>query len=139
MSQWGGIATVLRHYDVIAPRIDEIVAKRTAEPSWDPARTPLLPPLTAEQLAALQGIYNVPASMPNGVTFNVGRWLGSEAQWKSSHGALLGYLRDSMPRFDPTFNRTVASLQTTSCGFGIRRGVPRPSRRNYAGSTSLAT
>ena len=110
VSQWGSIATVLRHYDVVAPRIDDIIAKRAAEPSWDPERTPLVPPLTTEQLAALQGIYHVPASMPNGVAFDVGRWPGSEAQWKSSHGALVGYLRDSMPRFDPTFNPNGGAL-----------------------------
>ena len=104
VSQWGSIATVLRHYDVIAPRIDDIIAKRTAEPDWDPNRRPLTPPLTADQLAALRGLYRIPVALPNGLTFDVGRWPGSEAQWKSSHGALIGYLRDSMPRFDPSFN-----------------------------------
>ena len=104
VSQWGGIATVLRHYDVIAARIDDIIAKRTSEPDWDPLGTPLTPPLTSDQLRALRGIYDIPATMQNGVTFNVGRWKGSEAQWKSSYAALLGYLNDSMPRFDPTFN-----------------------------------
>jgi pimeloyl-ACP methyl ester carboxylesterase len=91
VSQWGGIATVLRNYDVIAPRIDDIIAERTSD-------------LTAEQLRALNGIYDIPATMQNGVKFNVGRWKGSEAQWKSSYAALLGYLHDSMPRFDETFN-----------------------------------
>ncbi len=110
VSQWGSIATMLRHYDVVAPRIDDIIAKRAAEPSWDPARMPLVPALTAGQLAALQGIYNVPATMSNGVTFDVGRWPGSEAQWKGNHGALVGYLRDSMPRFDPTFNPNGGAL-----------------------------
>ena len=28
ISQWGSIATVMRHYDVIAPRIDDIIARR---------------------------------------------------------------------------------------------------------------
>ena len=110
VSQWGGIATVLRHYDVIAPRIDDIIAKRAADPSWDPARAPLVPSLTAGQLAALEGIYDVPASMPNGATFNVGRWPGSEAQWKINHDKWVGYLRDSMPRFDPTFNPNGGAL-----------------------------
>ena len=110
VSQWGSIATMLRHYDVIAPRIDDIIAKRAAEPSWDPARMPLTPPLTAGQLVALQGIYSVPATMANGLTFDVGRWPGSEAQWKSNHDALVGYLRDSMPRFDPTFNPNGGAL-----------------------------
>jgi pimeloyl-ACP methyl ester carboxylesterase len=104
VSQWGSIATALRHYDVIAPRIDDIIAKRVADPQWDPTRTPLAPPLTAEQLTALRAIYNIPVALKNGFAFNVGRWPGSEAQWKSSRDALVGYLRDSMPRFDPTFN-----------------------------------
>jgi hypothetical protein len=34
----------------------------------------------------------------------VGRWKGSEALWKSQYNGLLGYLHDSMPRFDETFN-----------------------------------
>jgi len=104
VSQWGSIATVLRNYDVIASRIDDIIAARTADPDWDPWRTPLTPPLTAEQARALRGIYDIPATLANRFTFNVGRWKGSESHWKSEHDALLGYLHDSMPRFDATFN-----------------------------------
>ena len=104
VSQWGSIATVLRHYDVIAARIDDIIAARAADRRWDPALTPLSPPLTPEQVKALQAIYDIPANLKNGHAFNVGRWAGSETEWKSNHDALLGYLHDSMPRFDPTFN-----------------------------------
>ena len=104
VSQWGSIAAMLRNYDVIAPRIDDIVRRRSVDPSWQPAQSPLAPPLTATQLAALQGIYHMPATMPNGVTFNAGRWEGSEAQWESNVSGLVAYLRDSMPRFDPVFN-----------------------------------
>jgi pimeloyl-ACP methyl ester carboxylesterase len=104
VSQWGSIATVLQHYAIIEPRIDDIISKRAADSKWDPAHTPLTPPLTPEQLGALKQLYDIPASMPNGFRYNVGRWPGSEAQWKSNHDALVGYLRDSMPRFDPSFN-----------------------------------
>lgn len=104
ISQWGSIATLLRYYDAIAPRIDDIIARRKVDPAWDPVRTPLTPPLTAPQLDSLQRIYSIPATLPEGFRYDVGRWPGSETQWKDSHGALLGYLRDSMPRFDPTFN-----------------------------------
>jgi pimeloyl-ACP methyl ester carboxylesterase len=104
VSQWGSIATVLRNYDVIAARIDDIVAKRTSDPTWDPFTSPLAPPLTAAELRALHGIYDIPATLENGFTFNVGRWKGSESMWKSEYRALLGYLHDSMPRFDETFN-----------------------------------
>jgi pimeloyl-ACP methyl ester carboxylesterase len=104
VSQWGSIATVLRNYDVIAGRIDDIIAKRASDQDWDPFGSPLTPPLTAAQLQALRGIYDIPATLQNGFAFNVGRWAGSEAQWKSQYGALLGYLHDSMPRFDGTFN-----------------------------------
>jgi hypothetical protein len=104
VSQWGSIATVLRNYDVIASRIDDIIARRMADPAWDPQRTPLSPPLSADQLRALQNIYDIPAALKDGFTYNVGRWKGSEALWKSQYNALLGYLHDSMPRFDETFN-----------------------------------
>jgi len=100
VSQWGSIATVLRNYDVIAARIDDIIGQRT----------PLTPPLTPEQLTALQSIYDIPATLQNGLKFNVGRWKGSEAQWKSQYNALLGYLRDSMPRFDASFNPNGGAL-----------------------------
>jgi pimeloyl-ACP methyl ester carboxylesterase len=102
ISQWGSVATVLRNYDVIAPRIDDIIRQQ-----------PLTPPLTAEQLAALQNIYDIPATLKNGFQFNVGRWKGSEGQWKSQYNALLGYLHDSMPRFDKTFNPDGGALTDT--------------------------
>ncbi len=104
VSQWGSMATVLRHYDVIAPRIDDVIAARAADPAWDPGCSPLVPPLTPDQLASLRGIYAIPATMKGGFTYDVGRWPGSEALWKSGHDGLVGYLRDSMPRFDPSFN-----------------------------------
>ncbi len=95
---------MLRNYDVIASRIDDIIRERTAEPNWDPIRTPLTPPLTVGQLRALHNIYDIPATLKNGFKFNVGRWPGSELQWKNEYDALLAYLRDSMPRFDETFH-----------------------------------
>ena len=110
VSQWGSIATVLRNYDVIAPRIDDIIAKRAVEPAWDPSMIPLTPPLTAIELQALRQIYSIPAKLKNGHEFNVGRRAGSETLWKSGYAGLLGYLRDSMPRFDPTFNPGGGSL-----------------------------
>ena len=110
VSQWGSIATVLRNYDVIASRIDDIIRMRAAEPEWDPAKAALSPPLTPDQLTALRRIYQIPAGMANGLRFNAGRWKGSEAQWKSGYNALLGYLRDSMPRFDPGFHPHAGKL-----------------------------
>lgn len=110
VSQWGSIATVLRHYEVIRSRIDDIIAKRKAEPRWNPARTALTPPLTAAQLASLHAIYSIPARLGDGFRYDVGRWPGSEARWKADHEALVGYLRDSMPRFDPTFNPNGGTL-----------------------------
>ncbi len=104
VSQWGSIATVLKHYTVIAPRLDDIVARRGVQPSWDPSREPLDPPLTPVELDSLRHIYSIPATLGGGFSYDVGRWPGSETRWKSERNALLGYLRDSMPRFDPTFN-----------------------------------
>src|SRR5262249_48963280 len=103
VSQWGSIATVLRNYDVIASRIDDIIAKRRSDPDWNPSNSPLTPPLTTEQLRALQNIYDIPATLKDGFKFNVRRWKGSEAQIKNEYSMLLVYLHDSMPRFDATF------------------------------------
>jgi len=110
VSQWGSIATLLRNYDVIAARIDDIIRMRMAAPGWDPLRTPLTPPLNPEQLTALQNIYDIPATLGNGFKYNVGRWKGSEAEWKSQYSGLLAYLRDSMPRFDEIFHPHPGSL-----------------------------
>ena len=104
VSQWGSIAVVLRSCDALASRIDDIIVKRLSDPRWNPIQTPLTPPLTTEQLKALQNIYDIPATLKKGFKYNAGRWQGSEVQWKRQYGTLLGYLHDSMSRFDETFN-----------------------------------
>ena len=79
--EWMGSNTrFVRNFDVIASRIDDIIAKRTARPNWDPATTPLSPPLTPDQLQALLNIYNMPAHV-GGLAFNIGRVPGSEYRW----------------------------------------------------------
>jgi len=125
ISQWGSIATVIRNYDVIAPRIDDIIARRAADPDWNPFRQPLSPPLTSAQLKALHNIYDIPASLPySDFKFNVGRWPGSEATWKQQYPALVGYLRDSMPRFDPTFNPNGGPLLDSELGLWMPEKSP---------------
>jgi|GEM_PF-1550784 len=104
LTQWGSVAQVVRNYDVIAPRIDDIIAERAAHPKWNPFREPLSPPLTREQLTALRNIYDIPMKLTNGFRQNDGRWFGSEANWRSQYDALLGYLRDSIPRWDETYH-----------------------------------
>ena len=103
LTQWGSVSRVVRNYDVIAPRIDDIIAERARNPSWNPFKERLSPPLTKAQLTALRNIYDIPMELTNGFKYNDGRWLGSEANWKSSYNALLGYLRDSVPRWDETY------------------------------------
>jgi len=103
LTQWGSVAQLVRNYDVIAPRIDDIIAERGRNARWDPFRQPLSPPLTKVQLTALRNIYDVPMQLTNGFRYNDGRWFGSEAEWKSSYNGLLGYLRDSVPRWDETY------------------------------------
>ena len=103
LTQWGSVSRVVRNYDVITPRIDDIIAQRAKNPQWNPFREPLSPPLTKEQLTALRNIYDIPMELTNGFKYNDGRWFGSEAMWKSSYNALLGYLRDSVPRWDETY------------------------------------
>jgi hypothetical protein len=116
VSQWGSVATVIRNYDVIAPRIDDIIAKRVANPRWDPLTQPLSPPLTTAQLRSMGNIYDIPARLVDGFRYNVGRWAGSEATWKQQYAALVSYLHDSMPRFDPTFNPNGGELLDSELG-----------------------
>ena len=106
--EWMGSNTrFVRDFDVIASRIDDIIAKRTASPNWDPATTPLSPPLTPDQLQALLNIYNMPAHV-GGLAFNIGRVPGSEYRWPpasakwplGSYTAILGYATTSVAKFD---------------------------------------
>ena len=103
LEQWGDVAHTVRNYDIVAPRIGDIIAKRAASPGWNPATEPLSPPLSPAQLAALQNLYTIPARI-GAVTWNNGRVPGSEFMWPGNRGTLVGYLRDSMPRFDRTYD-----------------------------------
>lgn len=99
--EWmAGMARFVRNFDIIAARIADIVAARTADPDWDPATEPLSPPLTAAQLQALLDIYNMPAELAGGLTFNNGRPPGSEYRWAETYAALIGYLTTSLAKFD---------------------------------------
>lgn len=89
----------LRNFDVIAPRIDDIVAKRAATPDWNPDGEPLSPPLTGAQLEALRNIYNMPAQVQS-LAFNIGNPVGSEYRWAPSYDANLGYATTSVAKFD---------------------------------------
>jgi hypothetical protein len=97
-------ARFLRNYDVIASRINDIVAARAADPNWDPAVAPLSPPLTSDQLQALLNIYVMPAKVALGLTFNVGLPIGSEYRWAENYPNLRGYLLDSLAKFDPSYD-----------------------------------
>jgi len=106
--EWMGSNTrFVRNFDVFASRIDDIIAARTANPSWDPATTPLSPPLTADQIQALLNVYNMPAQV-GGLTFNIGRPPGSEYRWPPAspvwplgqYTAILGYAETSVEKFD---------------------------------------
>ena len=101
--QWGAVAQTVRNYDVVASRINEIIAKRAANPSWNPVTEPLTPPLTSAQIRALQNIYDIPARI-GAVTWNNGRVPGSESMWPGNRAMLISYLRDSLPRFDRTYD-----------------------------------
>lgn len=97
-------ATFLRNYDVIAPRIEDIVAARTADASWDPTTESLVPALTPAQVEALINIYEMPAEMADGTAFNIGRLPGSEYRWAGRYDSLLGYLETSLPKIDKWYD-----------------------------------
>ena len=106
--EWMGSNTrFVRNYDVFASRIADIVAKRTANLSWNPDGEPLSPPLTGAQLEALRNVYNMPAQV-QGLAFNIGRSPGSEYRWPpvsaqwplGQYTAILGYATTSVAKFD---------------------------------------
>ena len=105
--EWMGSNTrFVRNYDVFASRIADIVAKRTANPGWDPATEPLSPPLTDAELQALLSVYTMPAHV-QGTAFNIGRPPGSEYRWGPNppwplgqYNAILGYATTSVAKFD---------------------------------------
>jgi pimeloyl-ACP methyl ester carboxylesterase len=129
VSQWGGVATMVRNYQVIASRIDDIIAKRMADPAWDPFTTPLTPPLGAAQLYALRNMYDIPAELGTGFRYNAGRWEGSEAEWKAKYGDLLSYLRDSLPRFDPSYNPNGGQLNDDELAYWDPSRSPQSVKR----------
>jgi predicted esterase len=106
--EWMGSNTrFVRNFDVFASRIGDIIAARTANPSWNPVTDPLSPALTAEQIQALLNVYNMPAQV-GGLTFNVGRRPGSEYRWPprspqwplGQYDSILGYAETSVEKFD---------------------------------------
>lgn len=99
-----GWALFGRTFDILAPRIDAIVAKRNATPDWNHRTEPLDPPLTAAQLDALDVLYGIPARLRSGFTFNIGQTLGSEPLWRNIQPLLLRFVRLSLPNIDPTFD-----------------------------------
>ncbi len=110
--EWmGSNSRFLRNYDVIEPRIADIIAARLADQDWDPQTDPLSPPLTSEQVEALLNIYFMPARITNrpqkpgdGLAFNIGRPPGSEYRWPGRYDALFGYVETSLAKFDPTYD-----------------------------------
>ena len=110
--EWmGSNARFVRNFDVIASRIDDIIAMRIANPNWNPATTALSPPLTPAQLQALLNIYNMPAHV-GGLAFNIGRAPGSEYRWPPAspkwplgqYNSILGYVTTSLAKFDPFYD-----------------------------------
>ena len=98
--EWMGSRTrFLRNYDIIKPRIGDIIAKRTASPNRNPDGEPLSPPLSNAQLEALRNIYNMPARVQN-IAFNIGMAVGSEYRWGPNYASNLGYAQTSVAKFD---------------------------------------
>jgi hypothetical protein len=103
LEEFRGMAVFLRNYLVLAARINDIIAARTADPAWDPNTTPLSPPLAPAELEALNNIYSIPAQV-SGLVYNVGRAPGSEFMWPANYAVVLAYLIDSLEKFDPTYD-----------------------------------
>ena len=95
LEMWRAFPIFLRNYDVIEPRIADIIAARGGD---------VTPPLTRKQAKALEAIYSVPARLRNGFRYDVGRGQGSEHEWPAAYAAQVGYLTDSIGEWDPTYD-----------------------------------
>ena len=100
--EWMGSRTrFLRNFDVFAPRIADIIAKRTASPNWNPDGEPLSPPLTNAQLEALRNIYNMPARVRvDRLQHRHAGRLGVPLRAAGNYTANLGYAQTSVAKFD---------------------------------------
>lgn len=103
--EWiSGQAAFLRNFEVIQPRMNDVLAMVQSNPSWDHTTMPLSPPLTADQITALTNIYIMPASLANGFNYDQGRLRGSEGQWANAATSALNALRDIVPEVDRTYD-----------------------------------
>lgn len=99
-----GQAVFIRNFEIIRPRMNDILAMVQSNPSWDHTTTPLSPPLAADQIRALTNIYNMQASLANGFNYDQGRLRGSEGNWTSTAASGLSALRDIMPEVDREYD-----------------------------------
>ena len=60
--------------------------------------------MTAEQEAALQTIYNVPAGSATAFRMTSAARRGSEIEWPAAYDVHVGYLHDSIGEWDPTYD-----------------------------------
>lgn len=95
LEMWRAFPIFLRNYDIIEPRIQDIIAAGGGD---------VEPPLTRREARALRAIYNVPAELRNGFRFDVGRANGSEHEWPAAYAVHVGYLQDSIREWDPTYD-----------------------------------
>ncbi|SNS94718.1 Tannase and feruloyl esterase [Geodermatophilus pulveris] len=95
LEMWGAFPVFLRNYDVIEPRIGDVIAAGGGDVD---------PPLTPEQSDALAAIYSIPAELRGGSTYDVGRAPGSEREWPEAYVSAVGYLGDSIGEWDPTYD-----------------------------------
>jgi hypothetical protein len=95
LEMWRAFPVFLRNYDLIEPRIQDIIAAGGGDVD---------PPLTRKEAKALKAIYNIAAELRNGFRFDVGRANGSEHEWPAAYAVHVGYLQDSIGEWDPTYD-----------------------------------
>lgn len=99
-----GQAIFIRNFEILRPRMSDILAIVQSNPSWDHTTMSLSPPLAADQISALTNIYNMQASLANGFNYDQGRLRGSEGNWTSTAASGLGALRDIIPEVDREYD-----------------------------------
>jgi pimeloyl-ACP methyl ester carboxylesterase len=99
-----GQAVFIGNFEILRPRMSDILDIVQSNPSWDHTTISLSPPLTPDQISALTNIYNMQASLANGFNYDQGRLRGSEGNWTSTAASGLGALRDIIPEVDREYD-----------------------------------
>ena len=95
LEMWRAFPIFLRNYDIIEPRITDIIAARGGD---------VTPPLTRKRPRRSTPSTTSPPSCATASDTTSAARQGSEHEWPAAYAAHVGYLTDSIGEWDPTYD-----------------------------------